>query len=252
MTLENLHNKKTPYICTPVNGKDRKEILQELQSIILKEPDVIEWRADFLEQIHNTAEVLSIAKEIVSQSVIPVIVTIRSEKEGGEKISLSEEERAQLLKEICVHTSVDIIDYEMSNDPEQVEDIRKVSGENNKKLILSYHNFACTPDDTAILKQMSQAVFYGADVAKVAVMPEKKEDVLRLLAVTKQADDSLPIPVMTMSMGQMGSLSRIIGWAYGSILTFAVGVQSSAPGQVPISQLKQMIHMMQENVGDWQ
>jgi len=252
MTIELFKNKRIPYICTPLTGKNREEILSELETIIPKQPDLIEWRVDFLEEIHNTEHVLALADEISSTSCIPLLFTIRSEKEGGEKISLSEEEKIVLLNEVCKSPDIDIIDFEVSNHPEHIKKLRNKSKENNKKLILSYHNFDHTPVNTEILKHIFEAEFYEADIAKVAVMPKNKEDVLRLLDVTKEADEALDIPIVTMSMGSIGSLSRMMGWAFGSIITFGVGVQSSAPGQVPIDRLRQMIEMTQETIGKWE
>jgi len=252
MTFELLNNKRIPYICTPLTGKNREEILFELETIIPKQPDLIEWRVDFFEEIHNTKHVLTIAEEISSVSDMPLLFTIRSEKEGGEGISLSEDGKVNLLSEVCKNAAVDMIDFEVSNDPDHIKALRKISKENNKKLILSYHNFDHTPVNREILKRVFEAEFYEADIAKVAVMPENKEDVLRLLEVTQEADEVLDIPVVTMSMGRIGSISRMMGWAYGSIITFGVGVQSSAPGQVPIDRLRQMIEMTQETVGEWE
>jgi 3-dehydroquinate dehydratase-1 len=40
-----------------------------------------------------------------------------------------------------------------------------------------------------------------------------------------------------MSMGPLGSVTRMIGGVFGSSLSFAVGEASSAPGQIPIADL---------------
>ncbi|WP_106496429.1 type I 3-dehydroquinate dehydratase [Lentibacillus sp. Marseille-P4043] len=245
-------DKKVPYICTPLTGTNKEEIMDELKTIIPKKPDVIEWRADFLEEISNTAYVLSVAKEIAAVIDVPLLFTIRSEKEGGQEISLSEEEKVELLSQICESSAVDLIDFEVSNSPEHIHRLRKQSKENKKQLILSYHNFTCTPANSEMMKQVYMAEFFGADIAKIAVMPNNKEDVLQLLELTKQADEALSIPIVSMSMGKIGSLTRIIGWAYGSVMTFGMGVQSSAPGQIPIEKLKEQIASTQEMVGDWE
>ncbi|WP_077596902.1 type I 3-dehydroquinate dehydratase [Oceanobacillus kimchii] len=251
MTVDLFTDKNIPYICTPITGTSKEEILTELKSLISEEPDLIEWRADYFDSISDTNEVLSTVEQITSASSIPLLFTIRSEKEGGENIPLSEKEKVQLLIEVCENSSVEIVDYEVGNDPLYVRQVRDTARKNNKKLILSYHNFDYTPKKQDILKRLYQMEFYGADIAKVAVMPQTKDDVLRLLELTKEANDSLEIPVVTMSMGALGSLSRIVGWAYGSIITFGLGVQSSAPGQVPIANLKRMIQMMKDTIGDW-
>ena len=64
---------------------------------------------------------------------------------------------------------------------------------------------------------------------------------LALLAATWRASQALTIPLISMSMGGIGSLSRMIGWVYGSAATFAVGKSSSAPGQVAIDELRAVL-----------
>ncbi|MEK3934218.1 type I 3-dehydroquinate dehydratase [Sporosarcina sp. FSL W7-1349] len=246
-----ISGKKTPYICTPLVGKDREEIMEELEVILPKEPDVLEWRVDFYNEIDQLQSVLATAEQIASKSDLPILFTIRSEKEGGQPITLTESQKVELLIEVCKNKSVDFIDFEVANDPDHIKRVREVSKENNVKLVLSYHNFDFTPDSADILKRLFLAEFYGADVAKAAVMPKNKDDVLRLLHLTSEADRAMTIPLITMSMGGMGGLSRIMGWIYGSVLTFAVGVQSSAPGQIPIDLLKQLIINSQESLPDW-
>ncbi|WP_340085082.1 type I 3-dehydroquinate dehydratase [Siminovitchia sp. FSL H7-0308] len=241
--------KDIPYICTPLVGRNRDDIMEELEKIIPQNPDLIEWRADFLTNIHDTEYVISLLKEIKFKAGLPILFTIRSEKEGGEPIPLSEHDKVALLCQVSKSRNVDIIDYEVSNEPAFIQKIRKQTKDNNKKLILSYHNFDCTPGNQEIIKKLFLCEFYGADMAKAAVMPNNKDDVLRLLQATKDADDVLTIPVITMSMDGLGALSRVIGWVYGSVLTFGLGVHNSAPGQVPIERLQQMITKMKESMG---
>lgn len=244
--------KRAPLICIPLTGENKDVIMDELQTILPQQPDLIEWRVDFLEGINETEYVLTIADMITETSDVPVLVTIRSDREGGKAIPLSEGEKVALLGEMSKRTQIDLIDFEVLNHPEHVQTIRRRTSEHNKQLVLSYHNFELTPSNTEMMERMRLAESYSADITKIAVMPETKDDVLRLLEWTGQADKALHIPVASMSMGQIGSLSRIMGWAYGSIITFGVGKQSSAPGQIPIEKLKGLINQMQEMVGDWE
>jgi 3-dehydroquinate dehydratase-1 len=163
---------------------------------------------------------------------------------------LSEERKAALLCEISKSPDVDIIDYEVSNEVAFIQELRKRTKENGKKLLLSYHNFDQTPSNQEICKKLFQCEFYGADIAKAAVMPKNRDDVFRLLQATNEAAHSMQIPVVTMSMGGLGAISRIAGWIYGSILTFAAGDKSSAPGQIPIENLQQMIRLMKDSMGE--
>jgi 3-dehydroquinate dehydratase-1 len=69
------------------------------------------------------------------------------------------------------------------------------------------------------------------------VMPRDRGDVLVLLAATAEADSKARIPLISMSMGPLGSVTRMIGGVFGSSLSFAIGEGSSAPGQIPIADL---------------
>lgn len=239
-------SKKVPLICVPITATTKEQLKEQLDTIIKQDPDVIEWRADFFQDLHNTEKVINVIRYIKKQTSIPLLFTIRSEKEGGEKISLTEADKVELIRTICEKTNVDLIDYEVMNDTDLVEKVRDVTEKNHKELILSYHHFTKTPSNHELIKIASLMEFYRADVAKLAVMPQSKADVFRLLSVTEQIDELLSIPVITMSMGSLGVLSRVIGWAYGSKLTFAVGVESSAPGQVPIAKLQEAIQSVQQ------
>lgn len=234
-----------PLICVPLTGKTDAEIEGQLEKIVLSHPDMIEWRADFYEQLDHSESVIQVIEMIKGATDIPLLFTIRSEKEGGERITLNEVEKVELLQQICRETSVDVIDYEVENDAEFVELVRKSATEGAVELILSYHHFSETPDNGELMRIAEKMAQSGADVAKLAVMPGSRSDVNRLLDITSHLDDSLGIPIITMSMGELGVISRIVGWAYGSRLTFAVGVESSAPGQVPVWELKKAIDAVQ-------
>ena len=73
-------------------------------------------------------------------------------------------------------------------------------------------------------------------------------DVLVLLQATLEASQRVGIPLITMSMGGVGAMTRLCGWLYGSALTFAVGKSSSAPGQIPIEDLRAALKTIQRAV----
>lgn len=243
--------KRAPAICVPLTGKTEAEVLAQLEVVLAEAPDIIEWRADFLTDLANVAGVLALIDKIKATTEIPLLFTIRGEHEGGEAIALSESEKVRLLHEVISKTSVDYVDYEASNEAQFVAGLQDAAREHGKKLILSYHNFNETPDNENLIQTGTHAAKLGADVVKLAVMPKSQEDVLRLLEVTRRLDQTLDVPVITMSMGELGALSRVIGWAYGSVLTFAVGVEASAPGQIPLGDLRRAVEAVQTVVPDW-
>ncbi len=146
--------------------------------------------------------------------------------------------------------SIDLIDYEMANDATDIARVRAVAKANDVKLVLSFHNFSCTPGLETLAARFQRAEQLGADVAKVAVMPRDLDDVLTLLSATRQASQQLRIPLISMSMGPpYGAMTRLLGWVFGSSLTFAVGANSSAPGQVPIEDMKTVLAILQKSIG---
>ena len=228
-----------PLVCTPLVGRNRAAILAELANVVEKRPDLIEWRVDFFEGIGNFDDVVDVATQIRRAAAgTPIIFTRRSSAEGGEPISLPEEEVVGLYARVCEAQCADIIDYELSNVAERVRRLREVSRRHGMKMIMSYHNFARTPALDVLDETFLAAERMGADIAKVAVMPTDLNDVLTLLTATLRANERLKIPLMSMSMGALGCLTRMFGWVFGSAITFAIGESSSAPGQVPIEDLQ--------------
>jgi 3-dehydroquinate dehydratase-1 len=227
-----------PLICTPLVGRSRERILAEAAGVVAKEPDVIEWRVDFFERIGDTTAVLDVARALrTAAGELPIIFTRRSTKEGGEPIAIGDEDVVRLYDAVGASRLVDFIDFEMGNDPEHVRRVRESTRAHQTRLILSYHNFGYTPGREFLVQRFLEAERLGADVAKVAVMPRDRMDVLTLLAATAEADAKGGIPLISMAMGPLGSVTRMIGGVFGSSLSFAVGEAASAPGQIPIADL---------------
>ena len=238
-----------PLICTPLVGRTRDAVLTEMDAVLPKKPDVLEWRVDYFEALGDTQHVLDTARAVRDRAgATPVMFTRRSATEGGEKIALPEAQVVQLYVDVCASRLVDLIDYETANAVADFRRLRAASREHGIALIGSYHNFQATPDAAALGARFALAHRLEADIAKVAVMPKGPPDVLTLLGATYDASQSLPIPLISMSMGPYGSLSRMVGFVYGSALTWAVGKSSSAPGQVPIEDLRAVLATVRKTV----
>jgi len=242
-----LGGSRFPAICAPLVARTPAALLAETRAVAAKKPDLLEWRVDFFEQIADTSAVVEMAGAMKqAANGIPILFTRRSSAEGGEKISLPEEEVVALYRAVAASGHVDMLDFEMSNDPDHVRQVREMSRANRLKLILSFHDFSRTPPAAFITGRFAQAEALGADVAKVAVMPTAMEDVLTLLAATLQASQERGIPVVSMSMAGFGSVTRLCGWAFGSAMTFAIGQGSSAPGQMPIEDLTRALEILRQ------
>jgi 3-dehydroquinate dehydratase-1 len=218
--------------------------------VLPKQPDVLEWRVDYFDAIGDTTAVIASARAIKQAAGnIPVLFTRRSTLEGGEKIAINEDQVIAMYTAVCESKSIDLIDYEMANDAANIARVRTAAKANNIKLVLSFHNFSYTPALETLVAKFLTADQLGADVAKVAVMPRDLDDVLTLLTATRAASKKLRIPLISMSMGPFGAVTRLFGWTFGSALSFAVGASSSAPGQVPIEDLNTVLTILQKSIG---
>ena len=239
-----------PLICTPLVGRTADAVRAEVAAIVPKKPDVLEWRVDFFQDIGSVSAVIDTARAIkAAAGDLPLLFTRRSSLEGGEKIAIAEPQVVAMYGEVCAARCVDLVDYELANSQEQVRRIRDVSREYGIAMVMSYHNFQATPPAEALVEKFVQAEKLGADVAKVAVMPKSLDDVLTLLTATLQGSRMVELPLITMSMGAFGSLSRMVGGVFGSSLTFAVGQNASAPGQVAIEELRTVLATVRRAVG---
>jgi 3-dehydroquinate dehydratase-1 len=228
-----------PLICLPLVGDTRAKIIGEAEELATLKPDLLEWRIDAYDEVENTEDCLSVLKrlrEIIGD--IPLIFTCRIDLEGGFK-KISRKNRLELINAVMESGGVDIVDVELCNDKEFVEIIRERAKLSGVKVILSYHNFTETPSESFIYSKLTEAQTAGADISKVAVMPKDYGDVLTLLNATNKArNKTVQGPMVTMSMGPEGAVSRLAGGLFGSDITFAIGKQASAPGQIPIEELK--------------
>lgn len=169
----------------------------------------------------------------------PVLLTYRTQSQGG-KGEMSPVEVATFLtfalQSGYPFAAVDI-EYTM---PEELRaKVITTARQQQVPVILSYHDMNQTPDD--LHAQLLDMAKPDIDIIKLAVMPQNANDVDRLLLATRAFSESQDKPLITMSMGQLGEKTRIIGYQFGSELTFAAldGTPISAPGQISISELLQ-------------
>lgn len=235
-----------PAICAPLVARTREDLRSEAAAVVAKAPDLLEWRVDFFAAIADTQAVLAAAADLrAAAGRIPILLTRRAAREGGQPIPLAEAQVIALYDAVAGSGAVDLLDFEMGNAEADVRAVRALATRHGLPLVLSFHDFQRTPADADLQARFAQAQRLGADVAKVAVMPQAMEDVHRLLGATLQASRSLDIPVVSMAMGGLGAVSRLCGGVFGSALTFAVGAAASAPGQVPIEDVRTATAVLQ-------
>ncbi|MBE6507963.1 MAG: type I 3-dehydroquinate dehydratase [Methanobrevibacter sp.] len=212
-------------IAIPIFQENCKDVIEVAQDCIEKGADILEFRIDALKE-PDIREI----RQTIEEINFPIIATNRINTEGG-SFNGSEEERINILYECC--DLVDYVDIELQSNDEYINKIK----ETGVTTIVSYHDFEKTPDLNEIMYIVEKEHELG-DIAKVAFMPQNLEDTLTILAVLSHCKDTIAI-----SMGDLGSYTRVMASKFDSPITFAAGRDATAPGQIDIETMKALLNM---------
>ena len=120
------------------------------------------------------------------------------------------------------------------------------AGQKNQALTFMAEELVKAKDE--IINRLCKMQDLGADLPKIAVMPNTSEDVVTLLAATEEMSTKhANRPIITMSMGGLGLVSRLAGETFGSALTFGAAKAASAPGQISVDKLATILEVMHES-----
>ncbi len=234
-----------PKICVPIVERNRETVLSYAEKALDAKPDMIELRADWFEAMNNMEALVVLVKdlrEILGDTLL--LFTIRTKAEGGEA-QLDAKEYEQICNRICKEGDVDFIDVEAFMEEGLLQRICEVAHENGVYVIASNHDFKKTPKEQEIVRRLRYMEDNGADIPKIAVMPEKERDVLVLLsAMLRYYEEGGVKPIITMSMSGLGAVSRMAGEIFGSAVTFATAGQVSAPGQIEIREMQVILEAL--------
>lgn len=237
-----------PKICVPLVGKTNEQIIEEAKYLKTLKLDLVEWRVDHYEYVEDLDKVKEVLKQLREEiKELPILFTFRSKKEGGER-EVSVKYYVELNKAMVATGDADMIDIELFTGDEIVKEIVEFARAHNVKVVISNHDFDKTPIKEEIISRLCKMQEMDADLPKIAVMPQTTDDVLTLLSatnemVTKYADR----PIITMSMAGLGVVSRLAGEVFGSALTFGAAKAVSAPGQVSVAKLAQVLGIIHES-----
>lgn len=228
-----------PLVCVPLMAATRDALLAQARVVDGLAPDLLEWRVDALATLSDLAAVRETLFALsAGRRSTPLLFTCRAAQEGGLQV-VAPDLRRRLYEMAIASERVDLIDVELASGPETIGALGSLARSAGVKMVLSYHNFESTPAGDVLLQKLLDAERAGADVAKIAVMPDSGQDVLTVLDVTWTARRGfLKIPLIAIAMGPQGVLTRIAGGLFGADITFASGGQATAPGQLSIEALR--------------
>ena len=234
-----------PKIIVPLLDRTETDLLSSAEHIQQLDCDIVEWRIDFFQEVEKPEIVAELSHTIKKALNKPLLITFRTYKEGGE-LSLSEEKYFEIYETLIKQGCLDLIDLELFMPDKLVAQTITAAHEKGIKVILCNHDFDKTPSKQEILSRLQQMQLKGADICKIAVMPRNSEDVLTLLEATREMyENYADRPLITMSMGTLGMISRISGQVFGSAATFGSAGTASAPGQISVSELRKLLNTLQ-------
>jgi len=167
----------------------------------------------------------------------PVIATNRLAAEGG-RWTGTEADRLDLLSQ-ALNLGVTCLDLELAADAIFRREIWERRGKT--RLILSWHDFAGTPETARLEAVLEEMLNAEADVVKMVAMAREPADNLRLLSLIPRAK-AQGKEIIAFCMGPLGKWSRVAAPLLGSFLSFAPFSKTgaSAPGQLTVNDLKRV------------
>ena len=234
-----------PKIIVPIIGVTKEDILNEAKTFDSIPVDVVEWRVDWFEHVFEFDKVEDVLKELRTVlGNIPLLLTFRTKKEGGEK-AIDTKDYKELNLRAAKTGYVDFIDVEIFTGDDVVREIIDGAHAAGVRIIASNHDFFKTPAKSDIIYRLRKMQDMGADIPKIAVMPQSRRDVLTLLCATEEmVSDYADRPIITMSMAGTGVISRLCGEVFGSSMTFGAAKKASAPGQMGVNDLNTVLDLL--------
>ncbi|HCA5335407.1 TPA: type I 3-dehydroquinate dehydratase [Acinetobacter baumannii] len=230
----------------PITAKTKEQALAQAQVIAnTADADLAEFRIDLLSFASDTKQVIALGHEL--KKILgnkPMIATIRTKNEGGQ-LEISDADYGKTYQAYLKNPFMDWLDVEMFRDQKVVSEIVQKAHQKKVLIVMSNHDFQKTPSQDEIEKRLLKQDQMGADVLKIAVMPKSKQDVFTLMNATLKVSQQTTKPLLTMSMGQLGTISRVATANMGGSYSFGMIGQASAPGQIDVTKLKQILQTVQ-------
>jgi len=189
---------------------------------------LLELRADLFKKLEPAYVKAQVQRR--KQLKIPLLLTLRNQKEEGAVKICSDELKWHII--ITCLPFVDMVDIELRSP--LLKQVVILAHKLKVKVVISSHYFQSMPADLdAVLKQ---AVSAKADIVKIAAKAQTFDDVLTMLSFTRRW--SRQHALITMSLGPLGTISRLVFPMAGSLYTYTFLNKPTAAGQVDVKTLK--------------
>ena len=243
-------------VAIPIKSGDIDINKQIIESALNNNPDLIEFRFDYIEEIALITH--SFLKGILSliPPNIPKIFTFRRNQEGGQ-YNLSKHERLEVLKHL-IEAKPEYLDIEINSELNCLKNLIELAYINKVKLVFSCHNFekSITYDETTKLltnfnNKLKNILDLDSDkisgsIFKIILTAQVFDDNITVLNICKKLSLQ-DKEFVCFAMGEMGVLSRILCVKFGSSWTYGSLEERTAPGQIKIEKIREIHQMLFEN-----
>lgn len=234
-----------PKICVPIVGTSWEEIKEQAEEIVKLPVDFVEWRMDWYEKVteeSSVIDILGLLRQYLGD--LPLMATFRTKQEGGMQ-EFSQQEYCALMNTVLTSGYIDLADVELFLGEKLVKELIEAAHRAGVFVVASNHDFFKTPTKEEMIRRLCKMQELGADVLKIAVMPNTNRDVLTLLETTVEMNEVYAKkPLITMAMSGIGMISRLSGECFGSAVTFGAARKASAPGQIGVEQLREILQIV--------
>ena len=245
MNTQKLKIYRRPRICVPIIARTTDEIVSQAEKVKDCAAEIIEWRGDYFEDYLDLEQVLSVLQILKNKlHNKELLFTFRTLAEGGQ-VDIGLKDYENLCLNVAKSGLVDLIDIELNLAEFLGRHFLKKLKKRHTMVILSHHNFEKTLADPEMIFKVGLMYQLGADIGKLAMMPNDINDVLRVMGIIQKAHNFYNLPLAAMAMGDLGKVSRLSGELTGSVFTFGAYGETSAPGQLPVDLLAQVIDALQ-------
>lgn len=237
-----------PKLIVPIAESMQSKVLEKARELASrKDVDVVELRLDPLDSVADTLSIARLTSQVYDIIATKVLlVTFRTKPEGGKK-AIEDADYCALYQQILTYGKTDLLDIEMFRNQVLVHKLVAHAHDIGVGVVMSSHDFEKTPPQEEMVRRLRLQQEMGADVLKIAAMPKDAGDVLTLMNATWEMHSKYAKkPLLTMSMGGTGVVSRLTGELTGSAMAFGMVGESSAPGQVEAHNLHQVLDIIHQ------
>jgi len=211
----------------------------QIRALLSSGADLLEVRLDtfpstFAPLSYALPSSLALMKTLRKKTGLPLILTCRSPREAGRPVPanrrLSDVNRLALLEALIPWCELTDIEARSSI----AGDVTRWAHHKGRAVIHSFHQFSGPLRFPVYDRWARQSARMGGDLFKIAVPARSEKELERFLVWGL----NLPHPrKVLIAMGREGLPSRVLGFCFGSLLTYGHLGQCAAPGQMHVKDL---------------